>query len=169
MIKLNLDKKINNLSTEVIDVPTNIQQEMNSIVNKFLNTSNRQEVKAAIYNNLKLYLDDCVSNNLIESYGNISVYARDSSSVDINISPSIKFRKVMMKYIYIGETCKYQTNSIEIDLIQGDLYECECDYYSHSIDRILINGRLISLRVKNSEFKEQAKYREERIEEILKD
>jgi len=156
-----------------------INDDIKSIVDRYLFKPNTPDTINSITEEIKFFLNKKLDEDVIESYGKIDVRMRDRDTIFINITPEIKIKSKIVKYIYIGET-------IEKDLFKlnhGQIYEVKCDAYSLTPETLTLEtgfklpqrqsgelGREIFKKLfETNKFITLAQYRDDRINQILED
>jgi len=156
-----------------------VKEEINSIVEKYLFKPNTEETKNRLISEIKSFLNQKIHENIVESYGEIEVRMRDKDTIFLNINPEIIFKTKKVKYLYRGKTI----DKIDFILENGKIYDVECDIFTLEPIKLFLQngyrlpprqsgslGRELFLKMfKTGDFIKLADFREQRIDEILKD
>jgi len=145
-----------------------IEEEIRNIIDKYIGRYNSDYVKTNIKNDITHYLTELMSENIISNYGDINIIG-DKDCIKVNITPNIVFTEYIIKYIYTAET-NFFVNGYIYDIYFNNL----SPKYIKLNDKLVIDlntnlHREVIISMIDKEFVELSIYRNNRIDEILKD
>jgi hypothetical protein len=152
-----------------------IQQDIKIIINKWIGKQNSDYVRSNIKYEVENFLDSLMEekDSIIESYGKVEVYCRDKDTINLIINPEIKWKPIIIKHLYTGPTKE--------NFIQGDVYDVYFDRFTLKPVKIKLNDimyistdkeihkQFIYDMISSGVLVELAKFRENRINQILED